>query len=308
MRAIRAAAAAASIACAGAAAGCAFRSPSHSDDTPQPDAPEPDAPPPPLTCMTDPSYSDHGGHRYKVIAQDVDYDSAIDLCAADRAHLAVIDSAEENDYLKAGSNQNGAWIGLDDLTVEDAFRWITGSQSAFRAFPVGEPNNYQSQDCTLLFDNGQWDDGGCEYLRRPICECEPGYQPPPIPLCRTLPSGFVLQSGRRLFPRTMPRTWADAEADCQSIGAHLLVVGDLDENTETDLRFSGAMWIGYTDAANEGQFRWVDGSASSFNRWIGGTPTNDQADCTLLQDSGTWVDAACGESHPYVCECAAAPP
>ena len=312
MRGIRAAA---SIVCLGAWAGCTFEGPSAGgprEDAPQADAPAPDAPAPDApyapACMTDPSYSNNGEHRYKVIPRDVDYDTAIDACGADGAHLAVIDSSEENDYLRARLGANDAWIGLDDLTVDGTFRWITGATGAFRRFPGGEPNDYNGEDCTLLQSGGSWNDAGCEYERRPVCECDPAYRPPPTPLCRTAATGFVLESGRRLFPRTTPRTWQEAEDDCRSIGAHLVVVADADENDEVDGRFSDPIWIGYTDAASEGQFTWVTSSPSTFHRWTSGTPTNDLADCAVLQSSGTWLDVPCGDSHAYACECDPAPP
>jgi hypothetical protein len=305
--------AAASLACAGAWSGCSFESPKAAPDAPPGEDAgvlEPDAPPDAAfvpACMTDPTYANNGAHRYKVVPRDVDYDGAIDACAADGAHLAVVDSAAENQYLASLATTAGAWIGLDDLTVEGTFRWLAPSPAGFRAFPTGEPNNYFGEDCTLIVSNGTWNDAGCEYPRRPICECEPAYRPPPTPLCRTLQGGFQLQSGRRLFPRPMARTWQAAEDDCRAIGAHLLVIGDGDENGEMDLRF-GPIWIGYSDLAAEGKFEWVDGSPATYHRFGAAPPANDGLDCAVLQDFGGWANVACGESRPYVCECDPAAP
>src|SRR5262245_23755989 len=83
------------------------------------DAP-PDAPAP-SACLLDSTYSSFDGHRYKVLPQAVDYDTAIDACAADGAHLAVIDSAAENDYARSLHVAFAVWIGLDDLSVEGTF-------------------------------------------------------------------------------------------------------------------------------------------------------------------------------------------
>src|SRR5262245_36144369 len=116
--------------------GCGFQPPrglrpDAGEDAPpaSPDAPPPDGPEP-AKCMTDPSYGSHGAHRYKLLGQMMDYDTAIDACAADGAHLAVIESDEENAYLQT-LIADDAWIGLDDLTVEALFvggnfTWVTG--------------------------------------------------------------------------------------------------------------------------------------------------------------------------------------
>ena len=296
--------------------GCRFSGPppatgDDGDDGPANPAPDasadavPDAYVP--ACMTDPSYSNNGPHRYKAYAQGTDYDTAIDRCAADGAHLVVVDSMVENEYLRTLIT-NDAWIGLDDLTTEGTFRWVTGATSAFRRFIGTEPNNAGGEDCTYLRDDGTWNDTGCEDSKRPLCECDPTYRPPPMPLCRTLANGHETRNGRRYFPRTTPATWGAAEADCQAIGAHLVTIGDADENDDLDLRFFGPYWIGYTDAVTEGQFQWNDGSPSTFHRWVAGAPNNDGQDCTVLQDFGSWADQPCGDMHPYVCECAPAPP
>jgi len=309
MRVIRATIAA--IACLGAGAGCSFRAPgagadaSAGADAPAADAPGSDAPFMPA-CLTDPSYSNSGTHRYKVITQSLEYDAAIDRCAADGAHLAVVETQSENTYL-AGRIGGNTWIGFDDLTQEGAFRWITGAAMTFDGWSIGEPNDSGIEDCTYLRTNRTWNDASCAQLLPAICECDPEYRPPATPACRTAAGGFVIQLGRRYFARAA-QTWSQAEADCAAIGAHLTAIGDGDENTTLDASLSGAHWIGYTDAAVEGTFRWSNGATSAFDSWGGGAPANDLADCTVLQDAGTWLDLSCEESHPYVCECDPAPP
>jgi hypothetical protein len=277
------------------------------DGQPTADAP-PDAPAIPA-CMLDPTYSSFGGHRFKVLPQAVDYDSAIDGCAADGAHLAVIDSAAENDFARTLHPSFEVWIGLDDLNVEASFRWITGAPSSGFFFTANEPNDNQGEDCTQQQSAGTWNDTGCETALRPLCECDPTYQPPPTPACRKAASGFETRNGRRYFVRSTPRTWQEAETDCKAIGAHLLVIGDVTENNDLDVRLPGTNWLGYTDANAEGEFKWVNGSPSSFNRWpVGVVPINEDDDCAILQDLGAWTDANCANTYPYACECDPAPP
>ncbi len=315
-------AAVASIACFAAWAGCSFGSPSvRPADAPTDDAPTGDGPgdapgdgpptdaPDVQLCLTDPTYVDPGtGHRYKRLDQDADYDTAIDRCAADGAHLAVAETSAENDHLR-GLHTADMWIGFDDLTQENVFQWVTGATPGFEAFSGPEPNDNGVEDCTYLRTNGSWNDTDCGEPKRPICECDPQYKPPATPACRTATTGFVTRYGRRFFVRATPRKFQQARDDCASIGAHLIVIGDLDENTDLDLLLAGATWLGYTDGGTEGTFRWVNQSPSIFNRWPGGNaPSDDPLDCAVLQDLGAWANVDCGDTYAYACECDPAPP
>jgi hypothetical protein len=258
-------------------------------------------------CMTDPTYTARGEHRYKSYpTPSVDYDTAIDRCAADGAHLVVIDSVTENEQAK-GLISGDTWIGLDDLTVDNDFHWVTGATSTFRSFSTGVPAIKEDDDCVFFGMDGKWDVTGCATAKRVLCECDPAYEPPPTPLCRQL-GGYTIRGGRRYFVRQTPATWQAAEDDCTSMGAHLAVIGDTYENTQLDMAFLGPSWIGYTDAATDGVFQWVNGSPSTYQRFFGSAPSNDAEDCTALLDGGLWDDRPCDSALPYACECDPLPP
>jgi hypothetical protein len=268
------------------------------------DVPAPDARLP--ACMTDPTYTAAGEHRYKYSSSSVDYDTAIERCAADDAHLAVIDSMAENEQVKLLIGGD-TWIGLDDLTVDTDFRWITGATGTFRFFGTA-PTIKENEDCVFMKLDGKWDQTGCGSPKRVLCECEPEYLPPPAPVCRQM-TGATIREGRWYYARTAPATWLTAETDCRSMGAHLAVIGDLFENGQLDVAFTGSpYWIGYTDAAVEGQFQWVNGSPSTFQRFVGGAPANAAEDCAILFDGGAWGDRPCDAAFPYACECDPLPP
>ncbi|HWO19659.1 MAG TPA: C-type lectin domain-containing protein [Kofleriaceae bacterium] len=316
MRGIRAAV----FACLGAWSACSFRSPNNgggddgddsgsaSIDAPSIDAPAADAP----RCVLDGTYKLNAvtGHRYKVLTATVNYDTAIDLCTADGAHLAVVNDAAENTALMGiltAAGGGDAWLGFDDLTVEGVFKWVTGATGA-NLFIVPEPNNTSNEDCTAFRIDGTWHDQGCEDDKRPLCECDPMYRPPPTPTCRSLTANSFERSGRRVF-RGPAATWADANAACKAMGAHLVVIGDVAKNDEMAQVLTGANWIGYTDAVTEGQFAWVNESPATYNRWPGGTvPANDGEDCAVIQDDGAWADVDCATTNAYACECDPLPP
>lgn len=77
-----------------------------------------------------------------------------------------------------------------------------------------------------------------------------------------------------------PTSWADAEAEAQTLGGHLVAIGDADENAwvwETFAEIAGGpFWIGLSDAAQEGVFTWTNGEPFSYSSWWveGGEPNN----------------------------------
>lgn len=302
-------------------AGCGFSpvpsAPVDASAVDAPDAPPPiDAPPdapPPVTCANDPAYLDRPGtnHRYRKIAGPVDYDTAIDQCAADGAHLVVIDDSTENAYVTALA-AGQAWIGFDDLTREGTFTWVTGASSTYTSWNNNEPNDNGIEDCVYVPPSGKWNDTSCGEQRAAVCECDPAYTPPPTPACRTADGATVLQ-GRRYFLSTMPKTWNDAEAECVAMGAHLVAIGDADENGLIDDQFSQDAWIGYTDAQTEGTFVWSNGAPAGYTKWASGAPSQgaggDGEDCVVLDHpGGSWNDTECTGMKAYACECDPAPP
>lgn len=312
MRGIRAAAL---LACLGAL-GCNYDSPGALSTTPE-DAP-PDSPGNLPTegyvpaCMTADTYAARPdtGRRYRVFSVNVNYDSAIDLCTADGAHLAVVDDLAENAYLQsliAGGAE--AWVGFDDLTEEGMFKWVTGAPG-YNHYMAGEPNNTANEDCTAMRTDGRWHDIDCGDNRRPICECAPTYRARPTPVCRSMTANSFERSGRRVLRFDTPATWAQAKSACEAIGAHLLAISDLAENTDMDVQLmTAAYWIGYTDAVQEGVFTWVNGAVSSYRGWPGGNaPLDDNLDCAVIQEGGAWGNVACGDMNRYACECDPAPP
>jgi len=103
---------------------------------------------------------------------------------------------------------------------------------------------------------------------------------------------------------TEGREWADAEADCQRWGGHLVSYADVDEE-----RFIGMAnppaphWMGLTDADEESTFVWTDGTPTTYTRWADGSPrfAPPWRDCVGNTVEG-WRDARCNGVHGYVCE------
>lgn len=75
---------------------------------------------------------------------------------------------------------------------------------------------------------------------------------------------------------TTATSWTDAQAQAQAMGGNLVTINDAAENQFLADTFGSSelFWIGYTDAANEGQFQWVNGETSTYTNWSPGEPNN----------------------------------
>jgi hypothetical protein len=115
-------------------------------------------------------------------------------------------------------------------------------------------------------------------------------------------------------------SFTNAQAGCVQLGAHLAtitssseqaVVASLNDNTIADV------WIGASDSAQEGDWRWIDGidfppspspNASNFQKWNAGEPNNNAPapgeDCSImeLRNGGVWDDRSCSNTLSSVCE------
>jgi len=119
-----------------------------------------------------------------------------------------------------------------------------------------------------------------------------------------------------------------AEAAAQVYGAHMVSFQNAQENQDVvnALNLSAyplssyATWIGFTDAAQEGNFIWLDGAPVNYTNWNSGEPNdlhpsccntpffpcsdircNDGEDCVQMYSSGLWNDLGCdGSGNPSI--------
>jgi hypothetical protein len=99
-----------------------------------------------------------------------------------------------------------------------------------------------------------------------------------------------------------------ALAYCSDWGGHLLVIDDADEadwvKSTMVQRGLDRLWLGLTDAADEGQWTDYSGLPLGFSGWGSGEPNNwgGNEDCAQVYASGVWNDMGCDGSHPLLCE------
>ena len=112
--------------------------------------------------------------------------------------------------------------------------------------------------------------------------------------------------GRLVFDPT-PRSWADAQANAESMNGNLVTINDAAENQEVFALSGGARtWIGLNDVAVEGTFVWASGEDAPYRNWGGTEPNNagNREDCAEMGffADGLWNDIPCNLLRPSVIE------
>ena len=87
-----------------------------------------------------------------------------------------------------------------------------------------------------------------------------------------------------------------------------MVVDSKEEMDFISRWYNGYFWLGATDAAGEGTWRWVDGTVLSLDDpfWSGGGPQGGEGKNCLgrawEQNQYKWEDRSCEETNRAFCE------
>ena len=107
--------------------------------------------------------------------------------------------------------------------------------------------------------------------------------------------------------------WNTASTQATAVGATLLTICDQAENdavllAATTAGVTGGLWIGYTDAAVENTWVWLDGSPCAFTNWNPGEPNNTSDICSstgedvaiMQMNNGKWNDVYANPGFPCI--------
>ncbi|XP_054864042.1 ladderlectin-like isoform X1 [Amphiprion ocellaris] len=118
-------------------------------------------------------------------------------------------------------------------------------------------------------------------------------------------------SGRcfQYIPRSL--SWARAERNCESLGGNLASVHNIMEYQEIQRLIMTASygyketWIGGSDAQEENQWLWSDGTPFIYVNWCPGEPNNHMGEqhCLRINHAAQkcWDDFQCHTPKPSVC-------
>ena len=197
-------------------------------------------------------------------------------------HLTAITSQSEQDFIKTAPfpSNLSLWIGLNDGDVEAIWKWTSGEVYDYSFWSSGNPSNSGSgEDYVNLMpiDGISWDYRGPQPREwNDWNENDPRvtHGITEIPFIRRGDSAYVIVQGP---------TWEEAEANAVKLGGHLVTINDAAENQWIQSNFNSYIsktsggadfWIGYTDKDQEGVWKWLDGSPSTYINWAGTVPDN----------------------------------
>jgi len=116
----------------------------------------------------------HNGACYQfVLYKKGLFPQAKDDCASHGGTLAMVKSAETNEFIKNQltqlSNPSPVWIGLHDEDEEGKFIWMDGSQPQYTNWAPGKGVaiagwGQTTMDCTTINNQGVWEDKQCKWF------------------------------------------------------------------------------------------------------------------------------------------------
>ncbi|KAM5336393.1 C-type lectin domain family 4 member E [Glossophaga mutica] len=126
------------------------------------------------------------------------------------------------------------------------------------------------------------------------------------------PSGWVHFQSSCYFFSLNTMTWSASAKNCSNMGGHLVVINTPEEQEFLFHEKPGKReyYIGLTDQAIDGQWKWVDGTPfmKSLSFWDVGEPNNlaTLEDCVTIRDSSdprrNWNDVPCFFNLFRICE------
>jgi hypothetical protein len=203
---------------------------------------------------------------------------------------------------------SGLWLGCSDSEQEGT--WKCGDKPiGFSNWAPGKPDNDTAlDDCAeWLADTGAWNDAACVWQLGFLCRGDASLR------CSgkkvTARGATFCAHGEEL------RDWDGAKKACADSGGTLASFASAEESKVVfdALKLPSAipswtpqegLWIGLSDAVEEGKFKWANGAPLSGGNWRPGEPDNaNDEDCvTLTLNDGKWGDLDCGTPLPYICE------
>jgi hypothetical protein len=116
-------------------------------------------------------------------------------------------------------------------------------------------------------------------------------------------------NGSHYYLSVSKEKWVDANSNCETLGGHLAIINDANENQFIAglIAFDDAVLLGISDAADEGNFTWVDGTSLVYSNWENGEPNNGGSsgeDYVVLHgwSNGKWADYGYWVQKHYIME------
>jgi len=194
------------------------------------------------------------------------------------------------------------WLGGSDIKKEGTFVWTDGRKITNNHWATRQPDNAGNrEDCieTSFGAAGKWNDLPCTEKRGFACQ-KMVYR--------------EVEPGKKIARHPYQKNWNDAKKICAQEDA-TLVMDDSDATHKYIASwFPSRVWLGASDIAKEGAWKWVDGreivKGKTKNFWPSSEPNNvNNEDCLAgnwwTNNRGVafaWNDYQCSQLHEFACQ------
>ncbi|KAM5214507.1 C-type lectin domain family 10 member A-like [Hipposideros larvatus] len=122
------------------------------------------------------NWLEHEGSCYWFSRTGKPWPEAEKYCQLENAHLVVINSREEQNFVQEHTGSSYTWMGLSD--PEGIWKWVDGTEyeTNFKNWKPGQPDDWHGhglgggEDCAHFHSDGRWNDDVCQRPYRWICE------------------------------------------------------------------------------------------------------------------------------------------
>ena len=120
-----------------------------------------------------------------------------------------------------------------------------------------------------------------------------------IPTAGTL-TYIGTSGGSSYFISNTDLSWIESSTSAVANGGHLAVIPNAAANALVQSVVTESTWIGFSDAAEEGNWAWVNGAPVTYTNWSSGEPNNaSNEDYGSILTTGAWNDATNTFVLPY---------
>ncbi|KAI4887035.1 hypothetical protein NFI96_005192 [Prochilodus magdalenae] len=234
-----------------------------------------------------------GTHHFHLVNEQKTWTGAQSYCRANFTDLATIESQQEMNALIAvvnGRGGNNSWIGLRQKQSVTSWIWSDGSNSTYRYWNTGEPNNGVGDMCGELWKSPEyrWNDSPCSYSEPFIC-----YE--------VLPLILINQN----------KTWREALRYCRENHVDLVSVHteEVQRWVEAAVNYASTanVWVGLRHTCTQGVWFWVSGWTICYQNWAPGNGTGVE-DCSGGERTGAvqsgskqWVSLPETQTLNFIC-------
>jgi cysteine-rich repeat protein len=232
----------------------------------------------------------YGGHCYRKLPAPMNWDQARVACSAIDGYIVSLADGGEQMQINLAI-QGRFWLGLENTnpmfdSVSNYSTWESGQRDGPRPFVAGTIATTPATSGFVVASRG---DGSWDLQARGLME----------PVVCEISNRWLFAKDRHAYlVLPGPFSWTAAAAVCTQLGAALVSYEtDLEFGTtnpfafplrRVDVPFNNQAWIGMTDEASEGNFRWLTGAAFTLSRawYVNPAPNLPEPEGGFLQNCG----------------------